>query len=169
VILDELVRAVGFGIPIQQLFDLVVGTSTGIKRPNQVTLSGKIELTRGTSGGVIALGIFEKRWSPDNAKRLFRDLIVDAFTKRRRLKIPAISRVVEPFCTFKYQSIGIDNALQDAFGGGEYLFGQSTMPTASGADIVKVGVVSCLEGQNQPCLIANYGRNPRPGADNCSY
>ena len=30
VILQEIANAVGFGIPIQELFDLTIGTSTGI-------------------------------------------------------------------------------------------------------------------------------------------
>ncbi|MBE3046814.1 hypothetical protein IMZ48_30655, partial [Candidatus Bathyarchaeota archaeon] len=59
-------------------------------------------------------------------------------------------------------------ALQESFGD-DFLFGQprGTSHQASGStsststqDQVKVGVVSCIDGRFQPCLIANYSRNP---------
>ncbi|KAK5662367.1 hypothetical protein OQA88_8277 [Cercophora sp. LCS_1] len=135
-----------FDIPIQQLFDLVVGTSTG---------------------GIIALGVFEMGWTPAEASVEFRKLAYQAFTKKFRLRIPVFKYVAEYFCTFRYQSTGIENALKSAFGIHAYLFGQQTQALSQNqGDVVKVGVVSCIEGRDQPCLIANYNRNPMQGSKN---
>ncbi|KAM7186229.1 hypothetical protein V8F33_011927 [Rhypophila sp. PSN 637] len=150
VILSRLMDEIKFDIPIQQLFDLVIGTSTG---------------------GIIALGVFGMGWTPAQASVEFRKLAHQAFTKKLRLRIPVVKYVAEYFCTFRYQSTGIENALKEAFGSHQYLFGQSPeagSPSSRGDD-VKVGVVSCIEGRDQPCLIANYNRNPMQGSKNADY
>ncbi|KAK3358353.1 hypothetical protein B0T24DRAFT_685617 [Lasiosphaeria ovina] len=78
--------------------------------------------------------------------------------------------MVEPFCTFKYRSDGINNALEEAFGRDSYLFGHGrTSSFTRSGDSVKVGVVSCLEGRSQPCLIANHNRKTRQGAREHDY
>ena len=118
----------------------------------------------------MALGVFEKGWTLTEATRMFRDLASRAFEFRRALKIPLYSSFAVPFCSFKYKTAGIVTALQESFGN-DFLFGQprgaAVQPPASGGnstsssqDQVKVGVVACLEGRYQPCLIANYSRNP---------
>jgi len=81
-----------------------------------------------------------------------------AFSRRKALKVPLLSKFAEPFCDFKYKSAGINDTLLRAFGDG-YLFGQTNSGGNVG-DRVKVGVVTCIEGRHQPCLIANYSRNP---------
>jgi hypothetical protein len=75
--------------------------------------------------------------------------------------VPVISAVIEPFCDYKYRNSGIVNALKKSFGDG-FLFGQARgQPgAATVGDQVKMGVVTRLEGRYQPCLIANYSRNP---------
>ncbi|KAK3941958.1 hypothetical protein QBC46DRAFT_352819 [Diplogelasinospora grovesii] len=138
-ILAEIEKAVGLGIRIQELFDLVVGTSTG---------------------GIVALGVFEKGWTLDTAIQRFRSLAFDAFTLRPALSLPVLSIFAEPFCDYRYKSSGIESTLQQCFGDG-FLFGQAS--TSTRGDQVKVGVVTCLEGRNQPCLAANYSRNPVQG------
>ncbi|KAM7188967.1 hypothetical protein V8F33_010301 [Rhypophila sp. PSN 637] len=144
VILSRLMDEIKFDIPIQQLFDLVIGTS-----------------------GIIALGVFEMGWTPAQATVEFRRLAQQAFTKKLRLRIPVVKYVAEYFCTFRYQSTGVENALKTAFGSHQYLFGQSPEAGSPGrGDDVKVGVVSCIEGRDQPCLIANYNRNPMQGSKN---
>ncbi|KAM7201004.1 hypothetical protein V8F20_005013 [Naviculisporaceae sp. PSN 640] len=145
VILSEIQKTVGLGIPIQDLFDLALGTSTG---------------------GIIALAVFEKHWTLDHAKRLFRSLATNAFTLRPRLSVPVISAMIEPFLDHRYTSAGIEGALRDTLGD-DFLFGQpKTSPQSSGraipiGDATKVGVVTCLEGRSQACLIANYSRDPQ--------
>ncbi|KAK4218924.1 hypothetical protein QBC37DRAFT_164801 [Rhypophila decipiens] len=136
-ILNEIEKTIGLGIKIQDLFDLVVGTSTG---------------------GIVGLGVFEKRWTLSNADSRFRSLAASAFSLRKALRVPIFAKLAEPFCDHKYTNEGIESALKDSFGNG-YLFGQSSSSAVYG-DIVKVGVVTCQEGRRQPCLIANYSRNP---------
>ncbi|KAJ3460552.1 hypothetical protein MRS44_011419 [Fusarium solani] len=137
VILAKIEKAVGFGIRIQDLFDLVIGTSTG---------------------GLVALGVFEKKWPLSDAIDHFSRLAKEAFSLRKVLALPGLSLLAEPFCVSKYKSSGINNALRTAFGD-DYLFGQIKGGEQSG-DQVKVGVVTCLDGHNHPCLLANYSRNP---------
>ncbi|KAM0227446.1 hypothetical protein ACHAP5_012176 [Fusarium lateritium] len=137
VILSKIEKEVGLGIRIQELFDLVIGTSTG---------------------GLVALGVFERNWSMSYAENRFSDLSRQAFSIRKALAVPVISKFAEPFCEFKYKSAGINNSLQKAFED-DYLFGQTKNGRKAG-DQVKVGVVAQVEGRFQPCLIANYSRNP---------
>ncbi|KAI5462890.1 hypothetical protein BGZ63DRAFT_402245 [Mariannaea sp. PMI_226] len=145
-ILQQLEQQVGFGIPIDELFDLVIGTSTG---------------------GIVALGVFHQNMSPEDGVKMFEDLAGKAFSLRPKLKNPVIKSLVQPFCTFLYTTEGIEGALQEQFGEDTYLFGSSAndrnRPSSPdkklGADWVKVGVVSCMEGRNRPMLIANYSRN----------
>ncbi|KAH6880135.1 acyl transferase/acyl hydrolase/lysophospholipase [Thelonectria olida] len=105
---------------------------------------------------------------------MFESLAGNAFSLRLRLKAPIVKAMVQPFCTFLYKSKGIEGALQHQFGQDAYLFGppaNGPTDTASplGADWVKVGVVSCLEGRNIPILIANYSRNPSNSEGGADY
>ncbi|KAF4440845.1 calcium-independent phospholipase a2 [Fusarium acutatum] len=148
-VLRQIERHVGYGIAIHELFDLVVGTSTG---------------------GIVALGVFHQRWSTDDAINRFRALARRAFTLRLGLGNSFIKAIAQPFYEFLYTSEGIEQSLQDSFGGSN-LFGASLdqRNRAGGRDWVKVGVVSCLHPRNQAKLIANYSRNPRADTDEEDY
>ncbi len=104
------------------------------------------------------------------ASQYFRSLSQSAFSLRKALSVPILSKFAEPFCDFKYKSKGINDALQWAFGK-DYFFGQKADASDSSGDQVKVGVISCVEGRFQPCLIANYSRNPpeklKDGREGC--
>ena len=116
------------------------------------------------------MGVFERNWTLSKAENHFRELSREAFSIRKALAVPILSKIAEPFCDFKYKSSGINKALQKAFGGDNFLFGQTKGRHRLG-DQVKVGVVACLEGRYQPCLIANYSRNPpdklKDGREGC--
>ncbi|RSL74784.1 hypothetical protein CEP53_000019 [Fusarium sp. AF-6] len=141
VILARIEEAVGFGIRLQDLFDLILGDNS-----NHVI------------SGLVALGVFEKKWPLSEAIDQFCGLARGAFSLRKVLAIPYLSHLAKPFCDFKYRSSGINDSLHAAFGN-DYLFGQIKDDKSPG-DQVKVGVVTCLEGQKHPCLLANYSRNP---------
>jgi len=121
-------------------------------------------------GGIVALGVFEKKWSLIDAESTFKELVKTAFSKKWQLKVPVLSKISRKFLPVKYKTDGITSALQGAFGEG-YLFGQAD--GNSSGDAVKVAVVTCIEGRNQPTLIANYMRNPvaklRDGRQVCEF
>ncbi|KAF7557012.1 hypothetical protein G7Z17_g1022 [Cylindrodendrum hubeiense] len=126
------------GIRIDELFDLVVGTSTG---------------------GIVALGVFHKGWDPKKSISTFQKLAHSAFSLRMRLGTPVIKSLVQPFCSYRYTSASVEQALKQHFGKEPYLFGPSTESNKR-EDWVKVGVVTCLQSKNDPSLIANYSRDP---------
>lgn len=108
------------------------------------------------------------------ASQAFRSLAQSAFTKRKTLSVPILSKFAEPFCDHKYKSKGINEALKLAFGK-DFLFGCKQGASDSSGNHVKIGVVSCVEGRFQACLITNYSRNPpeklkdgREGCKSCS-
>ncbi|KAJ3563826.1 hypothetical protein NPX13_g8067 [Xylaria arbuscula] len=108
--------------------------------------------------GIIALGVFEKDWDLVDAVNKFKDLVKKAFAKRRRAKV-TFSIITSLFCEHKYKTSGIETTLKEAFGKG-YLFGQLEGEGRTSGDRAKVAVVTCTSGRFQPCLIANYNRNP---------
>ncbi|KAF5629970.1 calcium-independent phospholipase a2 [Fusarium tjaetaba] len=75
-VLRRIEKHVGYGIAIHQLFDLVVGTSTG---------------------GIVALGVFHQRWSTDDAINRFRALARRAFTLRLGLGNSFIKAIAQPW------------------------------------------------------------------------
>lgn len=104
------------------------------------------------------------------AQQYFRQTAQSAFSLRKALSVPILSKLAEPFCDFKYKSKGINDALKGTFGT-DYLFGQKRDASDRSGDQVKVGVISCQEGGNQRCLLANYSRNPperlKDGREGC--
>ncbi|KAG4284336.1 hypothetical protein FPRO06_08715 [Fusarium proliferatum] len=96
-VLRQIERHVGYGIAIHELFDLVVGTSTG-------------------QGGIVALGVFHQRWSTDDAINRFRALARKAFTLRSGLGNSFIKALAQRCYAFLYTSEGIEQSLQGSFG-----------------------------------------------------
>jgi hypothetical protein len=107
-------------------------------------------------GGIIALGLFKRDWNVDGATAHFMNLSNEAFHPRGLLKVPGFKDVAQMFCSYRYSSEGIENALQRAFGKGP-LYGQRRDAIA---DPVKVGVVAAITANNRPYIFANYSRNP---------
>jgi hypothetical protein len=122
-------------------------------------------------GGLVALGIFEQAWSPDQAIQEFIGMSNKAF-------VPRFAKHVVPssFLKHQYRTSGIERALQDVFKD-NYLFGPPPIINDTNAssgnsskargyahlsrmENVKTGVISILVGLQKPCLIANYSRNP---------
>lgn len=154
--LEELLIEVGHGIPIQELFDLAIGTSTG-----EMTSGGGLKTILTVLGGIIALSLFKQNWSVTLARHRFHYLATTAFSRRDLLETPVFRNAARLFCSYLYKSEGIERALTNAFGRGP-LFGQRG---ARAEDKVKVGVVACIEGDRKPYLFANYNRNTTEGKD----
>jgi hypothetical protein len=145
------VAEVGFGIPIQELFDVAFGMSTG-KYCILVIQHGRLLIYK---GGIIALGLFKNNWSMETAINEFERLSETAFSKRMWLRVPMFRHTAQLLYSYRFKSEGIESALQQAFGQGP-LFGhnKSSLP-----DTVKVGVVSGALGERQPYIFTNYSRD----------
>jgi hypothetical protein len=97
-------------------------------------------------------------WTVEQALHQFLDLSRSAFSKRELLRYPVFKDVAQLFCSYRYKSDGIDDALIKAFGN-DPLFGQRRTALE---DRVKVGVVAGIRGDHRPYLFANYNRNRNP-------
>ena len=95
-------------------------------------------------------------WSVKDATRKFKNLSHKAFSARKVLAMPGFKNVAQIFCSYRYESADIENALLHAFGT-DPLFGQVKQAMS---ERVKVGVVAAVRENNRPYLFANYSRNP---------
>jgi hypothetical protein len=98
-------------------------------------------------------------WTVDDAISKFVELSKEAFSPRRLLRVPGFKNAAQMFCSYRYESSGIEHALQKAFGT-SHLFGQRKKATA---DQVKVGVIAAEQSSSKPYLFTNYARNHTPG------
>ena len=112
-------------------------------------------------GGIVALGLFKKRWSVKKCLDRFCELVDSAFEPRwqtnNRFLNFVYKHAAQLLSSYKYTSEGVDGALKKVFGSGPdtTLFG-----TRSGSqDSVKVGVVT-MSGNalNRAYLLSNYTR-----------
>ncbi|KAE9378224.1 FabD/lysophospholipase-like protein [Stipitochalara longipes BDJ] len=137
-ILQSIAARVGHNIPIQELFDVIVGTGTS---------------------GIISLGIFKKEWSIHDAKGRFHTLMKAAFSKRSLLKllwpIPGGSAGAQIMLNYLYRSEELESALQAAFGDEETLFG---CPTINKQAPNQVAIIATGEEDGKSFLLTNYNR-----------
>jgi hypothetical protein len=89
------------------------------------------------------------------------ELSQDAFSPRMFLKIPGFKNPAQLFYSYRYETEGIEKALEKAFGTGP-LFGHETKAQTRG-DLVKVGVIAAMQSIATPYLFANYSRNQQKG------
>ncbi|KAK5102797.1 hypothetical protein LTS08_003597 [Lithohypha guttulata] len=128
-----------FGLPIQNFFDLIIGTSTG---------------------GIIGLGLGEKGWSVDECITKFERLVKTAFTKHKFLGWDYIDYLIAAYNNGKYKIEPLEALLRSEYGE-ESLFGGSSRDLKSTGGIApskcKVGVTTTTTA-GRPCLLANYNR-----------
>lgn len=103
----------------------------------------------------MALGIFKMNWSVDRAISEFEELSQEAFSKRRWLKVPLFRNAAQLLYSHRFESEGIEGALQKAFRRGR-LFGFNEHMSS---ERVKVGVVASVHGSHRPYLLTNYSRD----------
>ncbi|KAG0133090.1 hypothetical protein HOY82DRAFT_483158 [Tuber indicum] len=125
-------RIVGVELPIQECFDLAIGTS---------------------SGGLIVLGLFSRGWSVDECLQEFIRLASRAFTWRPRLPfLPILHRAIDYILSFvvdsRYSADHVEVALKEAFGTEQNMFTADNNRT-------KVAVTATTT-KSLPCIFASY-------------
>ena len=137
VVLDAIMKRVGHDLPIQELFDVITGTSTGASSEP----ASYNTLTK--AGGIIALGIFKKKWIIAKPTQNFEELVKCAFATRGFLRpwieLPGDYLCAQLICKSLVKSEGIQSALCTAFDGRTLLFGP---PSGHESDINKTAVTA---------------------------
>ncbi|KAK4185147.1 hypothetical protein QBC35DRAFT_538384 [Podospora australis] len=126
VILQAIEDELGGHVPVQEFFDLVVGTSFG---------------------GIIALGLGVKKWSVSRCMQHFKEVTTQAFTPRKWKKLAFLGHKSQ------YRTQPLESALKSAFGDRDILFGGASSEERSQ---IQVAVTSTLAAQNQPVILTNY-------------
>ncbi|VTO87220.1 unnamed protein product [Fusarium graminearum] len=126
VILQEIQKRLGNHVPIQNFFDLIVGSGTG---------------------GIIALGLGVKRWNVGDCKDHFRSLCKQAFTPRLVKQLSAVSM------RSQYKTKPLEKGLKSAFGQHSYLYGGSKPDHSTS---IRVAVTATLASENRPAVLSNY-------------
>ncbi|CAM1500480.1 Fc.00g096420.m01.CDS01 [Cosmosporella sp. VM-42] len=129
VILRAIEKKLGDHVPIQNFFDLIVGTSTG---------------------GIIALGLGVKRWRVSECTDRFRSLCKDAFTRRSAIKVLSAAAYKSV-----YKTKTIESALKSAFDNHSLLYGGYTPENAAEHEI-RVAVTSSYASELRPVVLSNY-------------
>ncbi|KAK0724572.1 hypothetical protein B0H67DRAFT_657154, partial [Lasiosphaeris hirsuta] len=125
-LLKSIERELGGFVPVQNFFDLIVGTSTG---------------------DIIALGLGVMHWSVSECLDQFKRLCSDAFTARPLKRLALVSH------KSYYKSTPLEAAFQSAFGSDALLSG-GTSCRRIGQTRVAVTATSATE--NRPVIITNY-------------
>jgi len=107
-----------------------------------------------SSGGVVALGLAHRGWTPKNCREMFTNLAKKAFHFRIGMGAPVIREFLKYAYRYIYRTENVENAYKDAFGDGDALFG-SPVPTR-----VKVAVTAVERRREgfRTHLLTNYSR-----------
>ncbi|RPA74249.1 hypothetical protein BJ508DRAFT_418731 [Ascobolus immersus RN42] len=93
--LRQIEQVVGLGIPIQEFFDLIVGTSCG---------------------GLIALGLGVKGWSVQEAQKIYKQIVTRAFRERTGNNVPFVGKLIQIWNNnSKYVTKDLEDAYRDYF------------------------------------------------------
>ncbi|KAK3063067.1 hypothetical protein LTS18_002815, partial [Coniosporium uncinatum] len=156
--LSELEREMNHPFPLQDEFDLAIGTSSGIDM--QPLISS--ELTS-LPGGLIVLLMFLRRKSIQHCIEVFDQLAKRTFSKRALSAGPISRRIPTFMATWlkdgKYDPRPFESCLLEAFGEGRRMF-----DAADGAvSGTKVAVTAVTTRHSKLCILSNYnGLGPRP-------
>ncbi len=119
-------------IPVQNFFDLIVGTS---------------------AGGIIALGLGVENWSVERCTQEFERMCKGAFTPRKGGNILFVGWLISAHLQSKYATGPLEAALSDAFTD-EYLFGgQQSFSHGN-----KVALIATASAGLRPVVLSNYNR-----------
>ncbi|KAL1629898.1 hypothetical protein SLS56_005168 [Neofusicoccum ribis] len=139
-------------LPFADYFDYVCGTSAGRSFP----LSSVLELN--SAGGLIILGLFLMRWTPDQCLDKFEKLAAQTFKRPERPS--SFSRLRQTLLSYvkdcKYESTTIEDTFRTlANNAPNQLFNPLKSET-------KVAVTTTTAREVLPCLFANYNGRCRP-------
>ncbi|WPG99958.1 calcium-independent phospholipase a2-gamma [Acrodontium crateriforme] len=131
-VLRGIEQAIGFNIPIQSLFDLIVGTGTG---------------------GMIALALSQKDRTVESCVDMFRAICEHSYTPH--LHVPVVNQLVSVFRKGpKYKTKPMYAALKTAFSEEDDLFGRNThMRTGA-----RVAMAATSVTGRESILLASYRR-----------
>jgi len=135
-VLKILEDRIGLDIPIQEFFDLIVGTS---------------------GGGIVGLAIGERNMRLPDATKMFREFSRRAFQARRGANIPLLGTLIRVRHHSRYETHGLEDALKESFGS-ELLFGGSRQVQSPSR--CKVAVTTTDTNEHAK-LLANYNRATR--------
>lgn len=145
VLLNAIQKELGSHVPIQDFFDLIVGTRYVL---SVISDYCRISDTKST-GGIIALGLGVKRWGVEECIQRFKELCPQAFTGR---SYPAFKHFELLAHKSWYKTKPLESALKSAFGD-KLLFGG---PTSDGPTNIRVAVTSTTASENRPVILTNY-------------
>ncbi|KAF3043355.1 hypothetical protein E8E11_008222 [Didymella keratinophila] len=134
-ILQGIETVLGGKLRVQNLIDLIVGTSTG---------------------GLVALGLVSQNWSVHTCINNFKELCEKAFTRRFGSNMPFIGWFVDNINHSKYETTPLQEALKVAFTEDQYLFGGQRLDQ-NWSSPVKVAVTT-TSSSSSPVVLANYNR-----------
>ena len=156
VFLKAIEQELGNEIPVQNFFDLIVGTRLV---PRSQILEQLIK-TRST-GGIIALGLGVKRWTVDNCIATFKTLCVKAFTPRVPQSFQIFSQAVGKS---RYKTKPLEDALKSALDSDTLLYGGCRSESSTP---IRVAVTSTNVAGRNPVVLCNY--NTEGERERCEY
>jgi hypothetical protein len=136
----------GNHVPIQNFFDLIVGTRYASFAH---IITGNIS-NKSSTGGIIALGLGVKGWTVEQCTTHFKNLCRQAFTPRG----PSL---LKPFTIvgFKsyYRTKPLEAVLRSAFDDNTSLYGDHKVGSPAS---IRVAVTATAASDGRPTILSNY-------------
>jgi patatin-like phospholipase/acyl hydrolase len=150
-VLREIQHQIGWQLPVQAFFDLIVGTRCVLR------VSSPILTDYHSTGGIIALAFGVKEWSIKKCIDKFRRLCRVAFTRKIMHTIPIFKWIIALKLASKYRTKPLRSTLRSNFGE-QPLFGNSGKSRAS-YHSARIAVTATNESGTKAIILANYSRN----------
>ena len=152
-VLNEIERVLGGRIPIQDFFDLIVGTRWVLSMTLYSVDNAKPNASVST-GGIIALGLGVQNWPIQDCISKFKRLCSTAFTEREFAGIFLFEQLATANHKSKYKNQPFEKVLETEFGK-DLLFGGGSQPQHYARS---VAVTTTTGVGTEPRILANYNR-----------
>jgi hypothetical protein len=156
-ILALIEKRIGLGIPIQEFFDLIVGTRYVTRFETFTLLSLTLPFQRNSGGGIVALAIGEKNMTVYEAVDMFTDFAKRAFSRRWGANVPVWGRLVQLKYHSQYETMGLESALKEAFGQDLLFGGKRHLQSPSRCKVA----ITTTDTNREARLLANYNRGTK--------